>query len=155
MAQSAPIVLGSINEKICLAELRWPRAKPRLHSCIFPRLPFACQGNTDDGLCGATYLLQEVCNGLFDALFHILPLGGEMDATEATLTTLKGFPVGCRCSGPDHRGSTPNSARISAAKNLRDAAEKAALSRRRRVVIRNFWRLNQVGTPIKGGAKDD
>ena len=97
------------------------------------------------GYAGATYIVQEFCNALFDALFNILPLATDMDQVDATPSRLsKPLPWDDDAFArlQDLIYAEPVLVRISAAKRLRDTAESDARHRaEERVTLATVERL--------------
>ena len=128
--EKPPLVMfGSYNERMYLAETgskasyipsSFPGAIIRRHT-----------GTPFMGYAGATYIIQEFCNGLFDALFYILPLATDMDKVDASLTRTyrsNSLPWDQEAQKlvADFIKTRPVLIQISAAKEMRDRVEQDA-----------------------------
>jgi 3,8-divinyl chlorophyllide a/chlorophyllide a reductase subunit Z len=102
------------------------------------------------GYAGAAYVVQEYCNALFDALFHILPLGTELDRVDPTPARVaESWDEAALEMLEERLQAEPFLLRISAAKRLREQAErKARAAGERRVTAESLARsLLEEGVP--------
>lgn len=129
--KKTPLVMfGSYNERMYGSEIgaRFSYIPASFPGAIIRRHT----GTPFMGYSGAVYLIQEVCNCLFDALFNILPLGTEMDKVDRTpakvQSSLKTMPWEQEAQTLLNKliSNQPVLTQISAAKRMRDEAELEA-----------------------------
>ncbi|MBU3574912.1 chlorophyllide a reductase subunit Z [Polynucleobacter sp. UK-Mo-2m-Kol15] len=126
--KKTPLVMfGSYNERMYGSEIgtRFSYIPASFPGAIIRRHT----GTPFMGYAGSVYLIQEVCNSLFDALFNILPLGTEMDKVDRTparvQSSIKTMPWEQEAQELLNKliSNQPVLTQISAAKRMRDEAE--------------------------------
>lgn len=132
LAEKSPmIVFGSYNERMYLAD---QGSRSTFMPASFPGAAIRRHiGTPFMGYSGSSYLIQEICNSLFDVLFNILPLQSQMDATaEASPAQAKNtlpWDSDARVKLDEVIDKEPILVRISAAKTLRDKVEQDAFEK--------------------------
>ena len=108
------------------------------------------------GYSGAAYVLQEVCNALFDALYNILPLGTELDNVAATPTQRQiNWSEEAELELTRLVAKQPVLVRISAAKHMRDTAEQLARDTQKETVAREHVRRAVIAVSANDAINND